>query len=249
MPTKEISQPGTLFFDEGAVGVFHTKKGDGNSVGEQLLFYPSIMIDSYSVSRTEKRIFKHILCDIYDVTFRALAKYQHNDRPSGYYKYKDLNHYLIEVTPGFSAFHYNWTKVSEKYLQLGKLYRGYCRLTTCFNPSSDNANIDSQAIKRTRCKGFLEEIQVNQVWREYSRQMPPPKCVSRDIAYKDCGVISYEDALKYIGYPGDELKFRVKVAEYQGLRSTIKSSDKKRDSDRLVYRVRMKWPLSDPKIN
>jgi hypothetical protein len=240
MANNELSHLGTLCFDEGILG-FKLIKEDGKyGIGDQLLFYPCMSVDQYSISNTKERCLKHILYDIYEFTFKPIAKYQHNDQPEGYYKYKDLNHYLLEVLPGFNVFHFNWTKVHKDYLQIGKLYRGYGRLSTCDNPALYNPKIDAKAIKRIRCKGVLEKIQVNLICKDFGENYcADSKKVTRDAIYGEKGTISYEDALKNIGYPENELKFRVNVSMYKdkclNLKKTLHNG-----KERLVYCIKMK---------
>ncbi len=231
MPVNDLSQMGTLFFNQGMLGFENVKNGK-NRVGKQVMFFPCVSIDQYEKSDTKERYFRHIIYDIYEFTFKPIAKYQHNDQPEGYYKFKDLNHYLLELSPGFNVFHFNWNKVHKEYLQIGTLYSGYGRLSTCDNPALYNPKIDPKAMKSIRCKGIIKNATVNLIWREFSENY-----IDANDGPKDA--ISYEDALTSIGYPDNELKFRVNVSSYKGKIDELSNPGHKKDSDQLVYCIKM----------
>ena len=234
-PNNDLSHLGKLWFDDGI------KTGKKYKVGEKILFYPCADIDSFSISNNQKLFLRHVIYDIYECAFQVLAKYQGNDRPAGYYKFKDLNHYLLEILPGFNVFHFNFTKAYSDYLQIGTIYKGYVRLSICGNPASRNPNVNAKAIKRMRCKGVLEKIQPNLIMRDFSDSFNPKKqVIKRDTIYGDKGTISYIDSLNAIGYPEDELKFRVKVSEYKNKENlTLQNTDKNKNDDMLIFCIKM----------
>lgn len=239
MSNNDLSHLGTLFFDESMLSFKPIKKDAEYQIGHQFLFYPCMSVDQYSISDTKERFLKHILYDIYEFTFKPIAKYQNNDQPEGYYKYKDLNHYLLEVLPGFNVFHFNWTKAYKEYLQIGTLYRGYGRLSTCDNPAVENPKIDAKAMKRMRCKGILTSIKTNLVWKEFiDNNFQDEPQVTRDAIYGEKDTIFYEDALKNIGYPDNELKFRVNVSMFKD-RCSKRQTTPQNDNERLVYCIKM----------
>ncbi|MBP7509282.1 MAG: hypothetical protein KA807_15825 [Prolixibacteraceae bacterium] len=226
MPTNDLSHLGTLFFNEGMLGFKLRKKGGEYRIGDSLLFYPCIDIDKYSVSDVNGHYMKHILYDIYKFTFTVIDKFEHDGEG------ENIHHYLIEVTPGFNVFHFNWTKKADEYLQMNTLYHGFGRLSTCGNPARDNPKIDPQAMKSIRFKGMLERLQVNQLWRDCIKNVPPK-------ADKlDC-TVSYEDILEGIGYPDDMSKFRSKISKYHNDQSSLESTAQNKASESLVYGIRM----------
>jgi len=226
MPIDDLSHLGTLFFNEGILGFKLRKKGGEYRIGDSLLFYPCIDIDKYSVSDVNGHCMKHIVYDIYEVTFTVIDKFEHDGEG------ENIHHYLLELFSGFKAFHFNWNKVHKDYLQIGTLYSGYGRLSTCGNPARYNPKIDPQAMKSICFKGILERLQVNQLWRDCIKNVPPK-------ADKlDC-TVSYEDILEGIGYPDDMSKFRSKISKYHNDQSSLESTAQNKASESLVYGIRM----------
>jgi hypothetical protein len=224
----------TLSFNEGILGFKISKKGGEYRIGDHLLFYPCIDIYQYSVSDTSERFLKHILYDLYEFTFIAIDKYQHNlELEDGdHEKNKDYYHYLIEVIPGFNVFHFNWLKKTDEYLKINTLYHGFGRLSTCGNAALDNPKIDPELMKRIRCKGILERLQINGLWRD-SYELITPIIETIDEAF------GYEDILKSIGYPDDMVKFRRIISKYQEDDTTIESTGQNNETNSLVYTIKM----------
>lgn len=236
MTVNDLSHLGTLSFHEGMLG-FNLRKRDGEyRIGDLLLFHPCINIYKYSVSETNERFLKHILYDIYEFTFIAVDKYEHHGEGEDGKPYKDRYHYLIEVLPGFNVFHFNWPKKADEYIKMNTLYRGYGGLSNCEDPSIYNPKIDPEAMERIRCKGILEKLQINGLWRDHDINGPLEENTYDD---DDCRVISYDDILRSFGYPEDMVKFRVNSAKYVADQSSLESTAQNKNSDTLVYSIRM----------
>ena len=230
MSTKDLTKNlGTICFDDGVLGFRLSKKGGEHRIGDHLLFYPCIDIYKYSVSDTNERFLKHILYDLYEFTFMAIDKYEHedDDEDEEYDRKKDVYHYLIEILPGFNVFHFNWLKKTDEYLKINTLYHGFGRLSNYGDPVFDNPDTVPEVMKRIRCEGTLEKIQINEIWR------------AAGVDDDEVGVIFYEDILEKIGYPGDMLKFRGYVSKYQDDQSSLESTGQNKDSGTLVYTIRM----------
>lgn len=157
MSINDLSHSMTLSFDEGILGFKISKKGGEYSIGDHFLFYPCIDIYQYSVSDTSERFLKHILYDLYEFTFIAIDKYQHDYEGEEFDQYKDRYHYLIEILPGFNVFHFNWLKKTDEYLKINTLYHGFGRLSTCGNAALDNPKIDPKAMKKYPPQGNIRE--------------------------------------------------------------------------------------------
>ena len=240
MSINDLSHSMTLSFNEGMLGFKISKKGGEYRIGDRLLFYPCIDIYQYSVSDTSERFLKHILYDLYEFTFIAIDKYQHNlELEDGdHEKNKDYYHYLIEVIPGFNVYHFNWLKKTDEYLKINTLYHGFGRLSNCGNAALDNPKIDPKAMKSIRRKGILEKLKINGLWRDCHDYLTP---IEEDVNVDagDCRVISYEDILKSIGYPEDMVKFRRIISKYQEDDTTIESTGQNNETNSLVYTIKM----------
>lgn len=235
MTIKDMSHLGTLYFGEGMLGFKILKEGGEYCIGDAISFYPCVNIDKYSVSDTDQRFLNHILHDIYEFTFKVISRYEHDYETNDVNQNRDLNHYLIELSPGFNVFHFNWTQKTGDYLKTGTLYRGFGRLSTCENPAIYNPKIDPEAMKQILCKGKLEKLQINGLWLDYAINIPLAGSKNDD----DCGVISYDDVLESVGYPEDMVKFRTIISKYQNDQSTLESTAQNKNSDILVYSIRM----------
>jgi hypothetical protein len=241
MSTKDLTKNlGTICFDDGVLGFRLSKKGGEHRIGDHLLFYPCIDIYKYSVSDTNERFLKHILYDLYEFTFMAIDKYEHedDDEDEEYDRKKDVYHYLIEILPGFNVFHFNWLKKTDEYLKINTLYHGFGRLSNYGDPVFDNPDTVPEVMKRIRCEGTLEKIQINEIWRDCHKYFPPTE-EDMNVDDDEVGVIFYEDILEKIGYPGDMLKFRGYVSKYQDDQSSLESTGQNKDSGTLVYTIRM----------
>lgn len=233
MSIKDLSHLGTLSFDEGSLGSNLPKKRREYSIGDHLEFYPCVGIDKYSVSDTYERFLKHIFYDIYEFTFTAIDMYQLCYEEGDV---KNVYHYLVEIMPGFNVFHFNWTKKVDEYLKVGTLYRGFGRLSNCGNPAIDNPKIHHEAIEKIKYKGILENIQANRIWRDCYEYITPSTEKAND---DPCGVISYIDVLRSIGYPDDMLKFRANISKYQDDQVSRDSTGQNTASDTLIFRIKM----------
>jgi len=231
MPVKSLSHLGGLPFNEGMLGFEIHMKGGEYRIGDDLLFYPSIYIYKYSASDTNERFLKHILYDLYEFTFMAIDKYGHECADAEEYeRKKDIYHYLIEIMPGFNVFHFNWLKKADEYLKIGTLYRGFGLLSNCGDPSIENPKVDPEAIRRIRCQGVLDKLQINGLWRDCDEYISPREKEAL-IAW------SYEDVLRNIGYPEDMSKFRAIIPRYQVDDSSLESTGQK--SGTLIYTIKM----------
>ncbi len=240
MSIDDLSHLKTLSFNEGMLDFNICKKGGEYRIGDHLLFYPSVDIYKYSVSETKERFLKHILYDLYEFTFMATDKYQHDYEGEDFDQYKDYYHYLIEIIPGFKLFHFNWLKKTDEYLKVGTLYHGFGRLSNCDNPAIENHSIDSRAIELIRRKGILEKLQINRLWRDCHDFIAP---IEEDANVDEDGsrVIAYEDILKSIGYPEDMVKFRKITSKYQDDQTSLESTSQNKNSGVLVERVWKNW--------
>lgn len=236
MSTKSLSHLGTLSFEEGMLGFKMRKKGGEYHIGDHLLFYPCVFINKYSVSDTNERFLKHILYDLYEFTFIAIDKYQldyyDDDEDFDYDRWKNTNHYLIEIMPGFSAFHANWLKRADEYLQIGTLYHGFGRLSNYGDEALDNPDTAPEVMKRILCRGILEKLEVNGIWRDSYEHVAP-------IIETICDGYGYDDVLKSIGYPEDMTKFQGYISRYQQDQSSFESTAQNKNSRTLVYSIRM----------
>lgn len=203
-------------------------------VGDRLSFYPCVDIYQYKVADNNERFLKHVIYDLYEFTFKAIDKYEHYEEGEDVELWKSRYHYLIEIIPGFKVFHFNWPLKADEYLQLNTLYRGSGNLSNCGNPALQNRNIDTEAIKNIHCKGILEKIQINGLWRDchdYTEGTVDDE--------NDCILISYDDILKSIGYPDDMVKFQSIIAKYEDNCTCFKSTSDCKDTDKLVYAIKM----------
>jgi len=237
---NDLSQLPTLWFNQGNLGFKTLKEGQELRVGDQVLLYPCISIDKYSVSDTKKRFLKHIIYDLYEFSFIPIAKYQTNDHPPGYYKFKDINHYLIELLPGFNVFHFNWKNDYKQYLKIGTLYKGYGRLSNCDNPAIYNPNIDAKAMKNIRCKGTILKMVPNLLMKEYRKYFSDDdqKKIRKYINDRN-NTISYDDALSNAGYPENELKFNVNFSRFKDKTPSLQSTKDNKNNEILFYCIKM----------
>ena len=232
MSTKDLSHLGTLSFNEGMLGFKIGKKGGEYRIGDHLLFYPCIDIYKYSASDTNERFLKHIIYDLYEFTFMAIDKYEHDDKEGDLDQDNDRYHYLIEILPGFNVFHFNWLKEADDYLKINTLYHGFGRLDNYGDAALDNPDTAPEVMKRIRCEGILEKIQINGIWRD-SYEHVAPIIETLDVAF------GYEDILRSMGDQDDMVKFRGYVSKYQDDQSSLESTGQNKDSDTLVYTIRM----------
>jgi hypothetical protein len=102
----------------------------------------------------------------------------------------------------------------------------------------ENRNIDLKVMKSIRCKGILERLQVNGLWRDCDEYITTTE-EDMNVDDDSCGVISYDDILKSIGYPDDMLKFQSIISKYQNDQSSLESTAEAEASDTLVYTIKM----------
>lgn len=240
MTFKQLSHIKTLSMNDGMLGFELRMKGGEYRIGDHLSFYPCIDIYQYSVSDANERFLKHVFYDLYEFTFMAIDIYGHDDDEKGedIELCKDRYHYLIELLPGFNVFHFNWPKKIDEYLQINTIYRGFGTLSNCGNAALENPKIDPKAMKRMRCRGRLERLQINGLWRDCHDYITPKEEDTNDDD-DNCLLIAYDDVLKGIGYPDDMLKFQAIISRYQDENTSFDSTRHYKDTDRLVYTIRM----------
>jgi hypothetical protein len=102
----------------------------------------------------------------------------------------------LEIYPGLIAFHYNWTKPYNEYLQLDKIYRGFGRFSNCGNDQiADDFPIAQESMKPCLNRGKLLNIYNWTLFHDY-------------FAYREDGSYAGSDALERLGYFRDFKNFK-----------------------------------------
>lgn len=216
-----IQAPKQLFMDEGMIGFNNTLSRSESKVGDCISFCPCVKIDYYAESARTSPILRHIVYNIYEISFRPIQKFSNNLN-------KNCYHYLIEIIPGFILFHFNWSRKYEHYLKVGKRYQGYGRLTNCGDPSECNPFVDGTAIKSISRRAQLERILLNHIHRDY---------VEKLFACKEDETYTYECALAQLGYPHDYIKFQESLTTYGYQPKELESTALRGPCDALIYCV------------
>jgi hypothetical protein len=134
-------------------------------LGGCISFYPCVYIDHYEeIPPPRQPTLDYLISDIYEFCFRPVQAYQNN-------QHKNCHHYLIEIMPGFTLFHFNWFRQYEQYLTVGQWYQGFGYIANCGDPSEHNSYIDAMAIKNIRLRGEIEQIWVDPVDWDVRKQL------------------------------------------------------------------------------
>jgi hypothetical protein len=215
------SPPDHLFLDAGAVGFKYACQNSGLTVGDTISFYPEIKIDQFDAIEDAVPSFRHLLGDIYEITFRPIDAFPNN-------LHKDCYHYLIELWPGFEVFHFNWIEKGDNYLRVNRWYKGYGRLGNCGDPSEENPHVPPERMKAILQRARVERIIENPLSQDYFENHCP---WDEDKCY------GYEDALARLGYWDNFQTFKKEISAHHHLMETASCHPTSVDS--CIFRVKL----------
>lgn len=222
-PNTCFEQFNIINFDEGILGFEMRKKGGEYRIGDHINFTPCVDIYKYTLSDTNERFLNHIIFGLYEFSFNVVKKYKHEYEGEYFY------YCLIEIIPGLNFLHFSLT--NDEYLKVGSFYHGFGRLTTSDNASLCN-DYDDKELKNIHRKGILEKIQINRIWKDGI------KYITLDPEHTD-DTFSYSDILHCIGFPEEMIKFNGYISQYQDDQTSLESTGQNKDSDTLIYTIRM----------
>jgi hypothetical protein len=143
---------------ESLIGTNHSRAGYEFKVGDHISFCPAVMIDYWTETALPKRIIlDHMGLNIYEFHFRPIEEYYQSEQ--------GWCDYLVEILPGFIAYHSSWRHQCE--LKVGQWYRGYGRLGSCLDPTEFNPLAEPTDIEKLWQKAQIERILVDQTrWED-----------------------------------------------------------------------------------
>ena len=195
-------------------------------VGDNIQFYPQIVIDQYKTVKTVEPYLRHVIYDIYEFSFMPVDKYYNNAQDDGY-------HYLIEIFPELRLFCFNWTKPYKSYLQVGQWYEGYGQLSNCGDASEENLFIPSSVMSSICRSGLVAGMTENLLMKDYSKDIAPTR---KHFKYGN-DVWCYEDALEWYGYFRDIEEFKTRTSAYRKRLIQYGATDKLPQASSIVFCV------------
>ncbi len=208
------AQGGDLIFMKGDLHKEEPQAPRGGLVD----LYPVVQTDGYGEAQRCRRLFHHIIGNIYEFTFRPVYAF-----PSR----KSANHlnYLLETPIGL-------VMSADRYVErftIGRDYRGYGRWSNC-DSSFGLSPSDREAMARIRVAGRLEAVAVDPILVDYLDNHCP----------REGGKVHMpEDALRRLGYFENLDAFKKNVRKYAIDGWDVLPEDRERYWYALVWGVRI----------